>query len=563
MRERVNRVAIEGCLVSVAMGVAILLPGTAMAAANSQPKTEQKTSRKKPYAEAYKQLREARAAKESKLGISDIALYWATKYRNGDDQKGAVRFFKLAVKIDPQNFAAHRIFGDYLQGYLGRSAFANRQYQKALEIYKAHPKKYTRHQKQMLERSISILYRDAGSVNPLIRSYGYGIPALRTNLFTVFVGGNVAYRTTPPYELAQLTIRDQALQNNPSLIDHIDNDMIRDNEIFRQGYRAFIRPMNPWLPYVQFSYKHARTNEQRFDPNTFGFDDQGSHDAKIELGETAPLTPHFDLMGAVTTDWRNASLFENDGAISGKVLLSDEHQAIYGGTLAVVNHAGLNTTRLTFSGNYGDIHNRYSSDDSSYSTGVDFFFDHHLRHSGSEVTASERYVGRRSRYFEASFRQFTRNYRSSSSPTSSETEQKISLTYAELALFRNKLDLVGNYNYTRWKEKKTSEPGVYIFQQLEFEPTYIAVYKDYSNSFTTGLEDLKISFPVKYTYGYRYRHLDAGIGISPRIVLPYVGINLDLEATYRRYTHIDKNDVAVLFQMTIDSGAIGLQSLHL
>lgn len=564
MNERHGKIRLGDYVLVMALGaiVAMLSPAMANAAGSAKHPAAKKAAHKQPYAYADKQVQEARAAHESQLQISDIALYWAKKYRDKDDQHGALRFFRIAVKTDPENFQAHRIYGDYLQGYLGRSAFAYRQYQKAMEIYQAHPKNYTDHQKHMLERSISILDRDGGSVNPLARHYGFGVPVLSTNLFSVFVGGHVAYQTTPPDNLSQLTVRDQALQNNPSLINSINDDMTRDNEIFDQRYRAFVRPNNPWLPYVQFSYDHSSTHELRFDPNTYGFDDQGGHDATLELGETAPLTSHFDLLGAASIDWRNTSLYENDGAVSSKTLLSNEHQELYNGVLGVENHDGVNETRVTFSGSYGDIHNRYSSKDTSYATGVDLFFDHHLTHSGSEATANERYVGRRSRYVELSFRQFTRNYRSTSSPNSAETEQTLSLTYDELALFRNKLDLLGNYTYTRWSEQNTSEPGVYIFQKLKFQPQYIAVYKDYSNSFTTGLEDLKVAFPISYTYGYLYRHIDAGIAISPRFVLPYVGINADLEATYRRYTHINQNDFAVLFQLTIDSGAVGLHSLH-
>ncbi|MBN1268977.1 MAG: hypothetical protein JXB04_05275 [Kiritimatiellae bacterium] len=143
---------------------------------------------------------EAREAGAASREVSDTLLWGAGKCRDAGTHEEAEELFLAAIRQDPHNARAHRLYGDYLMGYRGLYEYAAAHYRLAIELVRRNPSAYDRAFKQDLERSIQILHRDGKD----------GIPVFESGPLSVYVEADASYQNAAPRPLDLLGQEHQA-----------------------------------------------------------------------------------------------------------------------------------------------------------------------------------------------------------------------------------------------------------------------------------------------------------------------------------------------------------------
>jgi len=208
------------------------------------------------------------------------------------------------------------------------------------------------------------------------------------------------------------------------------------------------------------------------------------------------------------------------------------------------------TLRLSLGGTFSEIENDFSNDDSGNTQLAA------LRLSVYPTTAVKRFGQGRSSHWEVGVRRVERMYRSTISADIMSEDYQPYIAIEELGTLRGRLDLVGKYVLHHLEYTTGCKKGEYQVHEFQVIPTWVPIYRLYDRAFWTGIENLRIGFPLRASVGDGdFDSLGAGAQIETRWVLPYITLLPTIAGEVTRYTELDLDDWGVYARLAIQMGA--------
>ncbi len=211
------------------------------------------------YNAAIKAIKRLRSADADTRKISDTYLWGAGKCRDAGGGDYAVALFKLAVKQDPSNARAHRLYGDFLMGYRGLYEFARYHYDQAWKLIEIDPAVHEEQEIKNLQRSFQILHRDGKD----------GVSLFESSAFSVYLEGSVAYGRTAPNHITA-SAGDGSLVDTEARIDRFLNARQKELEGGVAFFSNVILTQNDGLAFFGEQVDGTILNAQRLNCLLFG-----------------------------------------------------------------------------------------------------------------------------------------------------------------------------------------------------------------------------------------------------------------------------------------------------
>ena len=489
--------------------------------------------------------------------ISERWVYGAGQCRDsGAGPDCAIPLFEEAIKADPTNARAHQTYADYLSfGYLGRYEEAMYHFQKAHELLKKNPKDHDPALVPKLNRSLAILHRDAKD----------GVPLLMTRWLTLSAtpNGDIRRRRRPLISLGTqfMDAEELYIQENRGVSVGFDRETIRTRVPLNQDKQEFnagllLRFNYPRVPFIRYWYQYTKL-DPFIVPN---FESLGEPlDTRVQqhgitIGERLPITHRTVLYGELVGLFRNTKV---DDFLDGeRMRIETEDARLLNFAFNSTTNFGLTVFQVFGGGAIGKHENRASDNDRSNR------LDFGLRLSrwpkpNSVIASSALFQGRRSVHYEVGASRTFRSFKSDTAPTVTETRYRPYALAEFLGMAGGPLDLVFGYRLGRVHTDGFSQAEKFNTHFFEFIPTFEPVYRLYDPQFTTGLENVRISFPLRAEIGKgQYDRVRGGLRLEQRFVTRRVGFRLAVGAEYGYFTELNEDAHSVFVSLEMESGHI-------
>jgi len=319
----------------------------------------------------------------------------------------------------------------------------------------------------------------------------------------------------------------------------------RRPEEWEYGANLLIRFGPVYLPYLRLTAQQTEVEDMAINPIDFNHPYDGTYNRLAAvLGKNVMLNRRLDLNIEALIAKRKATthIYESDD------LTEDAIDYGLSGTFAYnISHK---TLRLYFGADFSEIENDYSKDDSGNSQRAA------LRLSVYPAEAIERFGQGRSTHWEAGVRRVERIYRSSISTDIMSEDYQPYLLIEALGTLRGRMDLVGKYVLHDLEYSAGCKKDQYQVHEFQVIPTWVPIYRMYAHTFRTGIENVRVGFPLRASIGDGdFDSLGGGIKLETRWVLPYVTLLPILEGEFTRYTELDLDDWGIFAKLAIQMGA--------
>ena len=492
--------------------------------------------------------------------ISHIFVKGAGECRDQGSYAYAIRLFEAAIREDPKNAHAYRVYGDYLMGYRGLYEQAGTKYYRAKEIIREYPEAFDDAFKESLERSIQIWHRDGKDGLPLFVNQATDDYSIYFEPFVEFTRPSAdaaEYHTSGIRQL--FAERLAGLNGIPETIPGIPNRLPRRNRIARFGGSLLLRFGNEALPYLRLQGEKSDIDVNGIDAGTFK-SLEGDFDAlEITLGKNFLLSPGLDLNLEGIYSRR---FLESTDPATDDDRIADEKSDIYTLEGNFTYYFDTNTLKLKLRNSFTDI----GRTEGNAATGQNFDDTANsqtaaLRLSLFGLTTDKdnpsRFRGRRSTHYEIGF---TRNERHNQK-TLTEEDYRPYVQMEYLGILEGHLDLVFNYNtwikqfHTILNPSFQLLEGLYEAHQFKFTPTWVFIYNLYEDTFTKGIEFLSIGIPMQYTIGEKhgaYSRFNAGVRLDTQFVMrPGIRVVPIIEGDYAWYPELERTDWGVFLKCAL------------
>ena len=527
----------------------------------------EKPEEKELTAEAiYKQIQETvadkRKAAKPAREISGVYLWGAGRCRDKGNHKHTLELFEAAIKEDPTNADAHRIFADFLFGYRGLYEEAAIHYYEAERLIESeelageHAEKEHYDTKGALKRSVQILHRDGGD----------GIPLKTSKSFSAFLETFFEYRRASANHFSSLTMLEEEIRLVRTYLADIGamppsdtlnafrDALPRRREEIIYGANLLFRSANPRMPYFKLSWVESENTKNASVENVITvFPDsvnqlweRDGRSVTGSIGRDVRLSDHLDFEYELGYTWAKTRVI-NPQAIGSGYKIEEEEKDELGLDGAFSYRMGANTLKLSFGLTLADIDGLFSDTDSLNTQRLA------LRYSvfpppiaGEDIS---RFRGRRSTHYEAGIVRTERTFREGTT----QKDFQPHLAYEELGLFRGYWDATFVYLPT-FRDKRSPGNfghGKYDAHEFRFIPAYIPIYKLYDNDFETGIEHVRVSFPMRWTIGEgSYDHINAGAKVEVDWEVRR-GFRLipSLAIDYAHYTKLNRDDWGIFLKI--------------
>ncbi len=515
---------------------------------------------KSEYVKALKDAREAKRQGEAPRIVSHIYAGAAARCRDFGGVALTVELFDKAVKADPKNAHALRLYGDYLMGYRGLYEYAAVQYFRALEVVTAEPKAFDFSFKRSLERSFEILHRDGKN----------GVPLFTSKPLAAFLNVDGRYFRLPKPHVTQGaadgSLQQLAEDKLPRVAANTDNQaalgdlqgtardvIVRNFQDWWTEGDLTLRSAYKWAPYLRVGGEFRTGKNLEIDPEALNEPLERTFSRlEVILGKNLLLGGGFDLNLEAEVAWTQL-LFDNQ--VTGD-RIQDEDSLHYGGRFTLGYNFGYSSLKLTGGLNAIDIENFDSNDDDglnySLALRLSSFTDPEV------VALAERFRGRRSTHLEVGFIRTARNFRSNDPARRdqhlNEVVYRPFLSYEEFGLFKGFVDVLVNYEWRRQFNRRggqLSVDGAVEGHVLTLVPAWVPVFKLYNQDFWEGVEFASVELPIEFAFGDGfYRRIGASLRGQLRYTTPWgFAVKPAISIGFTRYTDLDLGDFTALLQL--------------
>ena len=570
----------------------LLLSSALLVASMTQAQAPEELTGELIYNDTLQKVEDARKRGALKKVISNLYVKGAGECRDSGAYYYAIEFFEAALREDPDNAHAHRVYGDYLMGYRGLYEQAGTHYFRALEIIDEYPKAFDDTFRESLYRSIQIWHRDGKDGVPLLKNYSkkdysiYFEPFIDYSKVTI---DNLDHklilveRRISAERLFRLRIVGEEdfdgklLEANGKDFSFFES-LTRRAERFEAGGTFLLRFGNEYLPYFRFKWWNGKIDSTNINPETLE-DLKGEFDGySVTAGKNFFVWHNLDMNLEATLQDRK--IISRDPGNDDARIATEENASPDVDVQSIFTHYfGTNTLKLTLGTSFRTIDRveasgtKFSDSENSQRASLRLS----LFGIAAEKDNPTRFRGRRSTHYELSLRRRERDFEAGvdfavlpqdgrvdviASGTSYYTfEPSLSLEY--FGLIGGHLDLIFNYNSITLKYKSDAQldflvappnirrtqveiAGRYEAHQFKVLPTWVFVYNLYEDTFTEGIEFLSVGVPLSFTTGEKagvFTRFDAGVLLDTQwVIKPGLRVIPTIQGEYAWYPELERSD---------------------